>query len=98
MSKEKIPVILIRFEVFFARVIITFSIPMKKDYFLSSSPINVINVVVYTGNIKRVNYSVWVVHNLERLGGRVANVGARAIYMATGERPETIPVAKETLL
>ncbi|MEK6622954.1 MAG: hypothetical protein AABZ13_10770, partial [Planctomycetota bacterium] len=58
----------------------------------------VINAVVYTGNIKRVNNVLWVAHNLERLGGRVADIGGRAIYMDTGERPETIPVAKETLL
>ena len=68
---------------------------MKKGNFLSSSPIIVINAVVYTGNIKRVNNVLWVAHNLERLGGRVADIGGRAIYMDTGERPETIPVAKD---
>lgn len=39
-------------------------------------------------NIERVNYVIWVAHNLERLGDRVTNICEQVIYMVTGERPE----------
>ncbi len=36
-------------------------------------------------NIERVNYVIWVAHNLERLGDRVTNICERVFYMSTGE-------------
>ncbi len=43
-------------------------------------------------NIERVNYIIWVAHNLERLGDRTTNICERVIYIVTGERYEIIPV------
>lgn len=46
-------------------------------------------------NIDHVNYVIWVAHNLERLGDRVANICERVIYIVTGEHPESDPILKE---
>lgn len=50
------------------------------------------------GNIDRVNYVIWVAHNLERLGDRVTNICERVIYMVTGEHPEADNILKELRL
>jgi len=47
------------------------------------------------GNIDRVNYVIWVAHNLERLGDRVTNICERVIYIVTGEHPEADNILKE---
>ena len=44
------------------------------------------NVIGDPSNIERVNYVIWVAHNLERLGDRVTNICERVIYIVTGER------------
>ena len=36
-------------------------------------------------NIERVNYVIWVAHNLERFGDRVTNICEKVFYMVTGE-------------
>jgi phosphate transport system protein len=36
-------------------------------------------------NIERVNYVIWVAHNLDRMGDRVGNICEKVIYMVTGE-------------
>ena len=53
------------------------------------------NVLGDPRNIDRVNYVIWVAHNLERLGDRVTNICERVIYIVTGERPELTPVPRE---
>ncbi len=53
------------------------------------------NVLGDPGNIDRVNYVIWVAHNLERLGDRVTNICERVIYIVTGEHPESNPILKE---
>ena len=53
------------------------------------------NVLGNPGNIDRVNYVIWVAHNLERLGDRVTNICERVIYAATGEHPQANPILKE---
>jgi phosphate transport system protein len=41
--------------------------------------------------IERVNYVIWVAHNLERLGDRATNICERVIFVVTGERiPEAV--------
>ena len=37
-------------------------------------------------NIDRVNFVIWVEHNLERLGDRATNICERVFFMITGER------------
>jgi len=39
-------------------------------------------------NIERINYALWVAHNLERVSDRATNVCERTIYNATGEISE----------
>ena len=56
------------------------------------------NVLGDPRNIDRVNYIIWVAHNLERLGDRVTNICERVIYIVTGEHPELAPVAMERRL
>ena len=51
-----------------------------------------------SGNIDRVNYVIWVAHNLERSGDRVTNICERVIYMVTGEHPEADNILKELRL
>jgi len=51
------------------------------------------SVVEDPRNIERVNYIIWVAHNLERLGDRTTNICERVIYIVTGERYEILPVA-----
>ena len=46
-------------------------------------------------NIDRVNYVIWVAHNLERLGDRVTNICERVIYIVTSEHPEADNILKE---
>ena len=53
------------------------------------------NVIGDPRNIERVNYIIWVAHNLERLGDRVTNICERVIYIVTGERPELTLVPRE---
>jgi phosphate transport system protein len=53
------------------------------------------NVLGDPGNIDRVNYVIWVAHNLERLGDRVTNICERVIYIVTGEHPEADNILKE---
>ena len=53
------------------------------------------NLLGDPGNIDRVNYVIWVAHNLERLGDRVTNICERVIYIVTGEHPESNPNLKE---
>ena len=53
------------------------------------------NVLGDPRNIDRVNYVIWVAHNLERLGDRVTNICERVIYIVTGEHPESNPILKE---
>ena len=53
------------------------------------------NVLGDPGNIDRVNYVIWVAHNLERLGDRVTNICERVIYIITGEHPEADNILKE---
>ena len=53
------------------------------------------SVVREARNIERANYIIWVAHNLERLGDRTTNICERVVYMVTGERFETMPVANE---
>ena len=50
------------------------------------------NVLGDPRNIERVNYVLWIAHNLERLGDRTTNVCERVIYIVTGERPEILSV------
>ena len=38
-------------------------------------------------NIERINYVIWIAHNLERLGDRVTNICERVIYIVTASRP-----------
>ena len=51
------------------------------------------NILGDPRNIERANYVLWIAHNLERLGDRTTNVCERVIYIVTGERVETSPVA-----
>jgi phosphate transport system protein len=37
-------------------------------------------------NIDRVNYVIWVAHNLERMGDRATNICERVFFIVTGER------------
>jgi len=37
-------------------------------------------------NIERVNYIIWIAHNLERLGDRTINICECVIYLVSGER------------
>lgn len=53
------------------------------------------NILGDPRNIERVNYIIWIAHNLERLGDRVTNICERVIYIVTGEHPELAPVAIE---
>jgi len=53
------------------------------------------NVLGDPRNIDRINYVIWVAHNLERLGDRVTNICERVIYIVTGEHPESNPNLKE---
>lgn len=53
------------------------------------------NVLGDPRNIDRINYVIWVAHNLERLGDRVTNICERVIYIVTGEHPESNPILKE---
>jgi|SRR5688572_5165266 phosphate transport system protein len=53
------------------------------------------NVLGDPRNIDRVNYVIWIAHNLERLGDRVTNICERVIYIVTGEHPESKPLLKE---
>jgi len=53
------------------------------------------NVLGDPRNIDRVNYVIWVAHNLERLGDRVTNICERVIYIVTGEHPEADNILKE---
>jgi len=53
------------------------------------------NVLGDPRNIDRVNYIIWVAHNLERLGDRVTNICERVIYIVTGEHPEADNILKE---
>jgi phosphate transport system protein len=53
------------------------------------------NVIGDPRNIERVNYIIWVAHNLERLGDRTTNICERVIYMITGERYEAPSKANE---
>jgi phosphate transport system protein len=53
------------------------------------------NVIGDPRNIERVNYVIWIAHNLERLGDRTTNICESVIYLVTGERYEAIPVVKE---
>ena len=50
------------------------------------------NVLGDPRNIERVNYVLWIAHNLERLGDRTTHVCERVIYIVTGERPEILSV------
>jgi phosphate transport system protein len=43
------------------------------------------NIIGDPRNIERINYVLWVAHNLERLGDRVTNICERIFYMVTGE-------------
>jgi len=56
------------------------------------------NVLGDPRNIERVNYIIWIAHNLERLGDRVTNICERVIYIVTGEHPQLAPVAMERRL
>ncbi|HXQ37435.1 MAG TPA: phosphate signaling complex protein PhoU [Anaerolineales bacterium] len=51
------------------------------------------NVLGDPRNIERVNYVLWIAHNLERLGDRTTNVCERVIYIVTGERPDITPAS-----
>ena len=53
------------------------------------------NVLGDPRNIDRVNYVIWVAHNLERLGDRVTNICERVIYIVTGEHLEADNILKE---
>ncbi|MDQ3007959.1 MAG: phosphate signaling complex protein PhoU [Chloroflexota bacterium] len=53
------------------------------------------NVLGDPGNIDRINYVIWVAHNLERLGDRVTNICERVIYIVTGQHPEVDLILKE---
>ena len=53
------------------------------------------NVLGDPRNIDRVNYVIWVAHNLERLGDRVTNICERVIYIVTGEHSESDNILKE---
>jgi phosphate transport system protein len=46
------------------------------------------SVVDDPSNIERVNYVLWVGHNLERVADRVTNVCERVIFVATGKMSE----------
>jgi phosphate transport system protein len=37
-------------------------------------------------SIERINYVIWIAHNLERLGDRATNICERVIFIVTGER------------
>jgi len=55
------------------------------------------NIMGDPRNIERVNYVIWVAHNLERLGDRVTNICELVFYMVTGDRleePVTRPAAQ----
>ncbi len=45
-------------------------------------------VVDNPANIERINYVLWVAHNLERVADRTTNVCERTIFTATGEISE----------
>jgi phosphate transport system protein len=47
------------------------------------------SVVEDPSNIERVNYLLWVGHNLERVADRVTNICERVIFAATGRMGET---------
>jgi phosphate transport system protein len=51
------------------------------------------NVLGDPQNIERVNYVIWIAHNLERLGDRATNICERVIYIVTGEHYELSPAA-----
>jgi phosphate transport system protein len=46
-------------------------------------------VLLDARDIERINYVIWVAHNLERLADRTTNICERVIYVSTGELPET---------
>jgi phosphate transport system protein len=48
-------------------------------------------------NIERANYIIWAAHNLERLGDRTTNICERVVFMVTGERYVSMPVANELI-
>ena len=54
------------------------------------------NVVSDPRNIERVNYIIWVAHNLERLGDRTTNICEGVIYLVTGERYYDMPMTNES--